>query len=305
MVKAISKQLKEKSFRTKERCFELLRELVLVLDGGLQAYLAGFAPDIEKSIEKGAKTSLKVEALLLLSLILEKHHGADFSLYIKKLGPSVLQCVADSNYKISSVALKVRLRESPARTLFSTADSVVVRCCESSFRRLSRTVDRLFLGMGRTDAYYLDAQACHRTMFHDSSVHQQRNPELVHNVVFDAQNCNCTILTEYLDFIRMARCTRVHRVVIEQIFLVSMHILNPMPKSSTRSADNSMTCSQCLTAEFSVIWQVCGKLTSASKDWTAGDPFIANMYTATFGRLNSQDQDLEVSGSGVMTCLHL
>lgn len=40
--------------------------------------------------------------------------------------------------------------------------------------------------------------------------------------------------------------------------------------------------------------QVCGKLTLASKSWTAGDPFISNMYNATFGRLNSQDQDLEV-----------
>ena len=56
---------------------------------------------------QSAKTSLKVEALLLLSLVLQKHHGADFSLYIKKLGPAVLQCVADSNYKISAVALKV------------------------------------------------------------------------------------------------------------------------------------------------------------------------------------------------------
>ncbi len=52
VVKAVSKQLKEKSFRTKERCFELLRELVLVLDGGLQPYLGSFVPDIEKSIDK-------------------------------------------------------------------------------------------------------------------------------------------------------------------------------------------------------------------------------------------------------------
>ena len=97
----------EKSFRTKERCFELLRELILILDGGLTAYLPGFIPDLERSVEKGAKTSLKIEALMLLSLILEKHKGADFSVYIKKLGPAILQCVADSNYKISAVALKV------------------------------------------------------------------------------------------------------------------------------------------------------------------------------------------------------
>ncbi len=40
--------------------------------------------------------------------------------------------------------------------------------------------------------------------------------------------------------------------------------------------------------------QVCGKLMLASKSWTSGDPFISNMFIAIFGRLNSQDQDLEV-----------
>ena len=37
VMKSVQKQLKDKSFKTKERCLELLRELILVLDGGLAA----------------------------------------------------------------------------------------------------------------------------------------------------------------------------------------------------------------------------------------------------------------------------
>jgi cullin-associated NEDD8-dissociated protein 1 len=112
VMKAVSKQLKDKSFKTKERCFEMLRELLLVLNGGLSAHLASLIPHLEKSIErsKNAKPSLRIEALLFLSLLLEKHADADFSQYVKRLGNSILECVADSNYKISSVALRVCAR---------------------------------------------------------------------------------------------------------------------------------------------------------------------------------------------------
>ena len=60
VMKAVSKQLKEKSVKTKERCLELLRELILVLNGGIGPYLASLIPDLETSIAKNAKTSLKV-----------------------------------------------------------------------------------------------------------------------------------------------------------------------------------------------------------------------------------------------------
>ena len=137
VVKVVMKQLKEKSFRTKERCFELLRELILILDGGLTAYLPSFIPDLEKSVEKTAKASLKIEALLLLSLILEKHKGADFGTYTKKLGPSILLCVADSNYKISAVALKVCGKIACTGTQFSSGDAIISDMYQATYLRLS------------------------------------------------------------------------------------------------------------------------------------------------------------------------
>jgi len=138
IVKAISRQIKEKNFRTKERCFEVIRELITVLDGGLSAYLPAFIPDLEKSIEAGAKASLKIEALLLLSLILEKHRTSDFdfSTYIKRLGPSVLQCVADSNYKISAVALKVCGKLTSCKANWTPADPFISNMYQATYGRL-------------------------------------------------------------------------------------------------------------------------------------------------------------------------
>jgi len=138
IVKAICKQLREKSIRTKERCLEVLRELIAILDGGLAAYLPVLIPDLEKSVEKGAKASLKIEALLLLSLILEKHKGSDFefSTYIKKLGPSILQCVGDSNYKISAVALKVCGKITSCRADWQPGDGFVSSMYQATYSRL-------------------------------------------------------------------------------------------------------------------------------------------------------------------------
>jgi cullin-associated NEDD8-dissociated protein 1 len=143
VMKAVQKQLKDKSFKTKERCLELLRELILVLDGGLQAYLPALISSLQKCVDKSAKTSLKVEALTLLCLLVEKHPGADLRQHVKVLGPAVLACVSDSNYKISAVALRVCGRLCMAtfnggRLLQQAgAESLVADMYNATFGRLS------------------------------------------------------------------------------------------------------------------------------------------------------------------------
>ena len=143
VMKAVQKQLKDKSFKTKERCLELLRELILVLDGGLASYLPALITNLQKCVEKSAKTSLKVEALTLLALIIEKHPGADLRQHVKLLGPSVLACVSDSNYKISAVALRVCARlcmakfDSGRLLQQAGADSMVPDMYNATFGRLS------------------------------------------------------------------------------------------------------------------------------------------------------------------------
>ena len=143
VMKAVLKQLKDKSFKTKERCFEILREMLLVLNGGLGGHLASLIPHLEKSIEKSknAKPSLRIEALLFLSLLLEKHTDADFSQYVKRLGNSILECVADSNYKISSVALRVCARLATCckggNRLLKTGDPFIEKMYSAAVNRLS------------------------------------------------------------------------------------------------------------------------------------------------------------------------
>ena len=143
VVKAVLKQLNDKSFKTKERCFELLRELVSVLNGGLGSHLPSLIQHLEKSIikSKNSKPSLRIEALQFLSLLLEKHSDADFTEYVKRLGPSILDCVTDSNYKISSVALRVCARITTCtwqgRRLLQSGDPFIEKMFTVSFGRLS------------------------------------------------------------------------------------------------------------------------------------------------------------------------
>lgn len=141
VVKVVLKQLKDKSFKTKEKCLELLRELIAVLNGGLGAYLNALIPDMERAIDKAAKTSLKVEALTCLCALLEKHPGADFTQHVTKLGPAVIASVSDCNYKISAVALRVcgrlTLCTLNGKPLLAASNPFVLNMYTAVFSRLS------------------------------------------------------------------------------------------------------------------------------------------------------------------------
>ena len=50
IVRAIHKQLKEKSIKTRQGCFNLLTELVLVLPGALTEHIPSIVPGIQFSL---------------------------------------------------------------------------------------------------------------------------------------------------------------------------------------------------------------------------------------------------------------
>lgn len=50
IIKAIHKQLKEKSVKTRQGCFSLLTELVVVLPGALTDHLQALVPGIQYSL---------------------------------------------------------------------------------------------------------------------------------------------------------------------------------------------------------------------------------------------------------------
>mgnify|MGYP002803523298 FL=1 len=108
IVKAIHKQLREKSFKTRQGCFSLLTELVNVLPGALSEHIPAIVPGIQYSLgDKNSTSNMKIDTLSFLSCILTQHSPAVFHPHISVLLPPVIDSVGDSFYKITSEALLV------------------------------------------------------------------------------------------------------------------------------------------------------------------------------------------------------
>jgi len=108
IVSGIAKQLKEKSPKTRSGAFSLLKELVLVLEGGLTAHVSALIPGIVFSLtEKASNSNLKIETLSFLRILLAYHPATAFSDHIKALADPVFKAVADPYFKISAEGLRV------------------------------------------------------------------------------------------------------------------------------------------------------------------------------------------------------
>lgn len=133
IVKALHKQLKEKSVKTRQCCFNMLTELVNVLPGALTQHIPVLIPG-EKSSEplatsrlglrdefdclfvsgiifslndKSSSSNLKIDALACLHVIMVTHPAHAFHAHVPALVPPVVACVGDPFYKITSEALLV------------------------------------------------------------------------------------------------------------------------------------------------------------------------------------------------------
>lgn len=108
IVKAIHKQLREKSVKTRQGCFSLLTELVLVLPGALAKHFDQLVPGIIYSLgDKNSSSNMKIDTLSFLNTILIHHQPAVFLPHIKILVPPIVHAVSDPFYKITSEALLV------------------------------------------------------------------------------------------------------------------------------------------------------------------------------------------------------
>ncbi|CAG8542306.1 10983_t:CDS:10 [Racocetra fulgida] len=112
----LSKQLVSKSIITKQTGFLLLRELVTVLNGGLDNHLNTFIPAIESSLSTSSDTShhhtstnsnLKIETLSFLRQLFKVHPPQVFHKHLARLCPPIISSVQDSFYKITSEAFLV------------------------------------------------------------------------------------------------------------------------------------------------------------------------------------------------------
>ncbi|XP_010001683.1 PREDICTED: cullin-associated NEDD8-dissociated protein 1-like [Chaetura pelagica] len=108
IVKALHKQLKEKSIKSRQGCFSLLTELANVLPGCLADHIPALVPGVVFSLaDKSSSSNMRIDALSFLHVLLCNHQPEVFHPHIKSLLPPVVSCIGDPFYKITSEALLV------------------------------------------------------------------------------------------------------------------------------------------------------------------------------------------------------
>nr|XP_009679425.1 PREDICTED: cullin-associated NEDD8-dissociated protein 1-like isoform X1 [Struthio camelus australis] len=108
IVRALHKQLKEKSIKSRQGCFSLLTELANVLPGCLADHIPALVPGIIFSLaDKSSSSNMRIDTLSFLHVLLCNHRPEVFHPHIKTLLPPVVTCIGDPFYKITSEALLV------------------------------------------------------------------------------------------------------------------------------------------------------------------------------------------------------
>ncbi|XP_061474477.1 cullin-associated NEDD8-dissociated protein 1-like isoform X1 [Rhineura floridana] len=108
IIKALHKQLKEKSVKSRQGCFTLLTELANVLPGCLSDHIPALVPGIVFSLtDKSSSSNMKIDTLSFLHVVLCNHSREVFHLHVKALLRPVVICIGDPFYKIMSEALLV------------------------------------------------------------------------------------------------------------------------------------------------------------------------------------------------------
>ncbi|KAJ8986273.1 hypothetical protein NQ317_009983 [Molorchus minor] len=108
LVKGVQGQMREKSMKTRQDCFQLLKEVCTVLPGALSTHIGDLIPGILYSLsEKNASSNMKIDALSFIFCLLTSHQPQVFHPHIGILLPPVINAVGDSFYKITAEALNV------------------------------------------------------------------------------------------------------------------------------------------------------------------------------------------------------
>lgn len=108
IVKGVQSQMREKSMKTRQDCFHLLKELCNVLPGALTNHIAELIPGILYSLsEKNASSNMKIDSLSFIYCLLTSHPPKVFHPHIGIILPPVISAVFDNFYKITAEALNV------------------------------------------------------------------------------------------------------------------------------------------------------------------------------------------------------
>ncbi|KAM4612972.1 cullin-associated NEDD8-dissociated protein 2 [Polymixia lowei] len=108
IVKALHRQLKEKSIKSRQGCFSVLTELAHTVPGALEDHIPALIPGIVFSLtDRSTSSTMRIDALSFLHVLLLSHHPQVFQPHMQVLVPPVVACVNDTFYKITSEALLV------------------------------------------------------------------------------------------------------------------------------------------------------------------------------------------------------
>ncbi|XP_014219728.1 cullin-associated NEDD8-dissociated protein 1 [Copidosoma floridanum] len=108
IVKAVYRQMKEKSIKTRQDCLFLLKELVTVLPGALTHHIPALIPGIQYSLgEKNSSSNMKIDTLAFVHTLLSSHQPEVFHKHLSVLAPPIIAAVSDPFYKITAEALLV------------------------------------------------------------------------------------------------------------------------------------------------------------------------------------------------------
>ncbi|CAB1353222.1 unnamed protein product [Coregonus sp. 'balchen'] len=112
VVKALHKQLKEKSMKSRQGCFSLLTELANVLPGALGEHIPALIPGIVHSLtDKSTSSNMKIDALSFLHVLLCSHPPDVFQPHMKVILPPVVQ------YKLPAFDVKPYVKDVFSGTL--------------------------------------------------------------------------------------------------------------------------------------------------------------------------------------------
>ncbi|XP_011807733.1 PREDICTED: cullin-associated NEDD8-dissociated protein 2 isoform X2 [Colobus angolensis palliatus] len=108
VVKALQRQLKDRSIRARQGCFSLLTELAGVLPGSLAEHMPVLVSGIIFSLaDRSGSSTIRMDALAFLQGLLGTEPAEAFHPHLPTLLPPVMACVADPFYKIAAEALVV------------------------------------------------------------------------------------------------------------------------------------------------------------------------------------------------------
>ncbi|XP_044205521.1 cullin-associated NEDD8-dissociated protein 2 [Thunnus albacares] len=108
IVKALHRQLKEKSLKSRQGCFCLLTELAHTVPGALEQHIPALIPGIVFSLtDKSTSSTMRIDALSFFHVLLLSHPPQAFQPHMQVLLPPVVACIDDTFYKITSEALLV------------------------------------------------------------------------------------------------------------------------------------------------------------------------------------------------------